>query len=49
MFVLLFILYLFLLVYSIYTKTMAGRGRPKKSTNVIEVNNIKLEYIVTKK
>ena len=27
---------------------MAGRGRPKETTNVIEVNNIKLEYIHTK-
>ena len=26
---------------------MAGRGRPNKSTNVIEVNNIKLEYSIT--
>ena len=27
---------------------MAGRGRPRKSTTVIEVSNIKLEYINTK-
>ena len=27
---------------------MAGRGRPTKATNAIEVNNIKLEYIMTK-
>ena len=27
---------------------MAGRGRPKKSTNIIEINNIKLEFIVSK-
>ena len=26
----------------------SGRGRPKKSTNIIEINNIKLEFIVSK-
>ena len=30
------------------TETKTGRGRPRKSTNIIEVNNIKLEFIVTK-
>ena len=25
-----------------------GRGRPKKNNNIIEVNNIKLEFIITK-
>ena len=27
---------------------MASRGRPKKNNNIIEVNNIKLEFIITK-
>ena len=30
------------------TEVKTGRGRPRKSTNVIEVTNIKLEYIITK-
>ena len=30
------------------TEVKTGRGRPRKATNVIEVNNIKLEYIITK-
>ena len=30
------------------TEVKTGRGRAKKATNVIEVNNIKLEYIITK-
>ena len=25
-----------------------GRGRPKKNNNIIEINNMKLEFIVTK-
>ena len=40
------LLFIFHLFYIIYTKHMTevktGRGRPKQSTNVIEVNNIKL-------
>ena len=27
---------------------MTTRGRPKKNNNIIEVNNIKLEFIITK-
>ena len=27
---------------------MTGRGRPTKSTNIIEINNIKLKSIITK-
>ena len=27
---------------------MVGRDRPNKSTNIIEINNIKLEFIITK-
>ena len=30
------------------TGVHTGRGRPRKSTNVIEVNNIRFEYIITK-
>ena len=30
------------------TEVKTGRGRPRKAANVIEVNNIKLEYIITK-
>ena len=30
------------------TEVKTGRGRPKKNNNVIEVDNIKLEYIITK-
>ena len=29
-------------------ETKSDRGRPKKSTNIIEINNIKLEFIVSK-
>ena len=29
------------------TEIKAGRGRPRKSTNVIEINNIKLYFIIT--
>ena len=35
-------------IYENMTEVKTGRGRPRKSTNVIEVNNIKLEYIITK-
>ena len=29
-------------------ESKTGRGRPKKNNNIIEVNNIKLEFIITK-
>ena len=30
------------------SESKTGRGRPKKNNNIIEVNNIKLEFIITK-
>ena len=30
------------------TESKIGRGRPKQNNNIIEVNNIKLEFIITK-
>jgi hypothetical protein len=30
------------------SESKTGRGRPRKNNNIIEINNIKLEFIITK-